>query len=87
MMHLDTGKGLVVLGPPGTVVLETDSLDGNEVRCVLRSPVHVQSIHVALIGRVEVRGLLDEVTLKAEVHASYNNSRIRTLEERGCENN
>lgn len=55
MMHLDTRKGFVVLDPPGTVVLETDSLDGNEVRCVLRIPVHIQSIHAALIGGVEVR--------------------------------
>ncbi|KAH7483397.1 hypothetical protein FOMA001_g6658 [Fusarium oxysporum f. sp. matthiolae] len=57
MMHLDTGKGLAVLDLPGTVLLETDSLDGNEARCVLMSLVHVQSIHAALIGRVEVRGL------------------------------
>lgn len=57
MMHLDTGRGLAVLDLPGTVLLETDSLDGNEARCVLRSLVHVQSIHAALIRRVEVRGL------------------------------
>ncbi|KAL5607770.1 hypothetical protein FOBRF1_008267 [Fusarium oxysporum] len=57
MMHLDTGRGLAVLDLPGTVLLETDNLDGNEARCVLRSPVHVQSIDAALIGRVEVRGL------------------------------
>lgn len=29
MMHLGTGKGLAVLDLPGTVLLETDSLDGN----------------------------------------------------------
>ncbi|SCO85293.1 uncharacterized protein FRV6_09420 [Fusarium oxysporum] len=57
MMHLDTGKGPAVLDLPGTVLLETGSLDGNEARCVLRSPVHVQRIDAALIGRIEVRGL------------------------------
>lgn len=57
MMHLDTGKGLVVLDLPGAVILETNSLDGNEGGYVLRSPVHVHSIHAGLISRVEVRDL------------------------------
>jgi hypothetical protein len=100
-MRLDTGKGLAVLDLPLSVLLETDSLDGDKARGVLRSPVHVEGVHAALVGGVEVGGLagtsddvgaalvgneadltldlalgeldgvLNELTLRAEVHAYF----------------
>lgn len=98
-MRLDAGKGLAVLDLPLSVLLKTDTLDGDEARGVLGSPVHVEGVHAALIGGVEVGslagtsndvgaalvgdeadlalnlalgeldGVLDELTLRAEVHA------------------
>ena len=56
-LRLDTGKGLAVLDLPRTVLLEADSLDGDEARSVLGRPVHVQRVHAALVGRVEVGSL------------------------------
>ena len=98
-------KGLAVLDLPRAVLLETDTLDGNEAGGVLRSPVHVEGVHAALIGGVEVGGLggtsddvgvtlvgdqanltlnlalreldgvLNELTLRAEVHAVVDGGR------------
>ncbi|KAI6769899.1 hypothetical protein HG530_004528 [Fusarium avenaceum] len=56
-MRLDAGKGLSVLDLPLSVLLKTDTLDGDEARGVLGSPVHVEGVHAALIGGVEVGSL------------------------------
>lgn len=93
------GKRLAVLDLPGAVLLEADTLDGDKAGGVLRSPVHVEGVHAALVLGVEVGGLagssddvgvalvgdkahltlnlalreldgvLDKLTLRAEVHA------------------
>ena len=56
-LRLDTGKGLAILDLPSPVLLEANGLVSDEARCVLGRPGHIQSVHAALVGRVEVGGI------------------------------